>query len=411
MPNSNFNHSHNLHFPRISIDGSKNMKVLFAIRVVRELANKFALFFLPVFLFQLGQETNLFANWGLTPFQSGVVLLSSYFAMTRAIVFLVLIPAGNFMRKYGFSAAFMLSFLSYAIELIALRFAPENMNWIYLAIPADAVATALMWGGFNTLLSKGARRSRMGKDLGFMQVLLNLTWLIAPALSGMVIYLFGYEVLFTIGVGMVAVGSFLSYFVDFPNEKDSISVKELYFWLSDWRFWKLGVSVIGKAVYDNAIYIWPLYVFLLLGNTEKVGIVYSLSFLVSMVLSLFIGIRLDKEIKKRPFFISGGILSVLWFIRSQILGFWSIAVTDAIDKITGNFHWLFFDRVLMNRGKGREAFSYFTYREMIISLASFVFWALFASVFLFSKMEWNGLFLVGAIGVLMSLLISKKHED
>lgn len=387
------------------------MKLLFAIRVVRELANKFALFFLPVFLFQLGSETGFLSNYGLTPFQGGVILLSGYFALSRLLIFFTLIPSGNFMKKYGFSASFMLFFLAYAVELIALRFSSQDATWLWLAIPADAVATALMWGGFNTLLSKGARRSRMGKDLGFMQVLLNLTWLIAPTLSGFVIYIFGYEILFSIGVAMVAVGSLLSYFIDFANEKDNISLKEFKFWLNDWRFWKLGISVAGKAFYDNSIYIWPLYVFLLLGNTEKVGIVYSLSFLVSMVLSLFIGMRLDSEIRKKPFFISGGILSFLWVIRSQVLGFWSIAVTDAVDKITGNFHWLFFDRVLMNRGKGREAFSYFTYREMIISLATVVFWIIFAVIFIFSAMEWNGLFLVAAIGTLLSLLISKKHED
>ncbi|MFZ5438282.1 MAG: MFS transporter [Patescibacteria group bacterium] len=388
------------------------MKLLFAIRVVRELANKFALFFLPVFLFQLGQEIRfLSTEFGLTPFQGGVVLLAGFFILARLLIFFLLIPSGKFMKKYGFSASFMLSFLTYAIELIALRFATQNPNWLWLAIPADAMSTALMWGGFNTLLSKGARRSRMGTDLGFMQVLLNLTWLVAPALSGFVIFIFGYETLFSIGVAMVAVGSFLSYFIDFAQEKDNISLKEFKFWLNDWRFWKLGISLVGKAFYDNSVYIWPLYVFLLLGNTEKVGIVYSLSFLVSMILSLFVGLRLDSEIKKQPFFVSGGILSFLWYIRSQILGFWSIALTDAIDKITGNFHWLFFDRVLMNRGKGREAFSYFTYREMIVSFATVIFWLLFVVIFLFSSMEWNGLFLVAAIGTLLSLLISKKHED
>jgi hypothetical protein len=226
-----------------------------------------------------------------------------------------------------------------------------------------------------------------------------------------VIYIFGYEVLFSIGIALVAIGSFLSYFVDFPNEKDNISFKEFSFWLLDWRFWKLGISIFGKTIYDLSIYIWPLYVFLILGNTEKVGIVYSLSFLVSMVLSIFIGIKLDTEIKKKPFLVSGGVLSLLWYVRSQILGFWSIAFTDAIDKITGNFHWLFFDRVLMNRGKGREAFSYFTYREIIISFSSIVFWLIFVLLFLLSGMEWNGLFLVGAIGTLLSLLISNKHED
>ncbi len=411
MPGINLNHSHHFQFPRISIDDSKNMKVLFAIRVVRELANKFALFFLPVFLFQLGQQNNFLGETGLSSFQSGVLLMSLYFAATRTVVALVLIAVGNFIKKYGFSAGFMLSFLAYAVELIALRFSTTDISWLWLAIPADGMTTALMWGGFNTLLAKGARRSRMGKDLGFLQVLLNITWLVAPTLSGFVIYIFGYEVLFNIGIVMVAVGSFLSYFVNFPNEKDNISLKEFSFWLTDWRFWKLSISIFGKTIYDISIYVWPLYVFLILGNTEKVGIVYSLSFLVSMILSLFIGIKLDTEIKKKPFFVSGGILSLLWYVRSQIFGFWSIAITDAIDKITGNFHWLFFDRVMMNRGKGREAFSYFTYREIIISFASVAFWSIFLLIFLLSKMEWNGLFLVGAIGTLLSLLISNKHED
>jgi len=411
MPSINFNHSHLFNFPRVSIDGSKNMKLLFGIRVVRELANKFALFFLPVFLFQLGQENGFLSGWGLTPFQSGIVLLSVFMASAKLVTFFFLIPAGKFMKKYGFSAAFMLSFLAYAVELIALRFSAADPQWLWLALPADGVATGLMWGGFNTLLSKGARRSRMGKDLGFLQVLLNMTWLVAPALSGFIIYVFGYEIVFSIGVAMVAFGSLLSFFIDFPQEKDSISFKELAFWMGDGHFFKLGVSIIGKSIYDYALYIWPLYVFLILGNTEKVGIVYSLSFLASMIMSLFIGIQLDHEIKKRPFIISGGILSFLWLIRSSIFNFWSIAAIDAADKITGNFHWLFFDRILMNRGKGREAFSYFTYREMIASFGSLIFWAIFAGVFLFTNLEWQGMFVIAAIGTLMSLLISRKHED
>jgi hypothetical protein len=129
-----------------------------------------------------------------------------------------------------------------------------------------------------------------------------------------------------------------------------------------------------------------------------------------MILSLFIGAKLDKREHKRPFFISGGLLSLLWVIRSQIIGYWSIALVDAFDKLTGSFHWLFFDRVLISRGKGREAFSYFIYREIIISVTVVVFWSIFALTFLLWPLEWKGLFIMAAVGVLMSLLISKKHE-
>lgn len=410
MPNFNLRYSHHLHIPRITIDGSRDMKILFGIRVLRELANKFALFFLPVFLFQLGQSTNFLQSWGLSNFQSGILLVALYLGSQRLVALILSFPAGNFIRKYGFSAGLMFSHLLYAVMLVSLRMSLDNINWLLLGVLTDGVGSFLMWGCFHTLFSKGAKKSRMGADLGFIQLLLNLIWMIAPALSGIIIFLIGYEILFSIGLVIIGVIITLAAFLKVPHERDKISFKELAFWISDKRFIKLGVSIAGKTIYDLSIYVWPLYVFLLLGNTEKVGILYSLSFLFSMIFSLFIGAKLDHKERKKPFFISGGIISVLWAVRAQVFSFWSIALVDALDKITGNFHWLFYDRVLLNRGKGREAFSYFVYREMIVSITVVLFWALFISMFLAFPFEWKGLFTLASVGVLMSLLISKKHE-
>jgi MFS family permease len=378
--------------------------------MLRELANKFALFFLPVFLFQLGMSNQFLASQGLTEFQSGIVLMSLYLAGVRLSALLLSLPSGNFIRKYGFTAALILSHLLYAVMLVVFRVSLADFRWLLLGMFADGVSTTLMWGSFHTIFSKHAQKARMGRDLGFIQVLMNFIWMIAPALSGIVIFLLGYEVLFSVGLVVVGLIIILATFLDVPHERDTISFKELAFWVSERKFVKLSTSIAGKTLYDVAIFVWPLYVFLLLGNTERVGILYSLSFLLSMILSLFIGTKLDHQERKRPFFISGGLMSILWAVRSQIASFWSIALVDAFDKVTGNFHWLFFDRVLMNRGKGREAFSYFVYREMIISVTVVVFWSIFALAFLIWPLEWKGLFVMAAVGVLMSLLISKKHE-
>ena len=410
MPNFNFRHSHRLRIPRITIDSSRTMRLLFSIRIIRELANKFALFFLPVFLFQLGQSTHVLGDWGLSHLQSGIVLMSLYLAGARLSALLLAFPAGNFIRKYGFSAGLMLSHLLYAVMLVSFRVSMDNSSWLLVAMLADGVNSFLMWGCFNTLFSKGAKEARMGQDLGFVQLLLNLTWMIAPALSGVAIFLIGYEFLFSIGLVLTGILIVLSALLKAPHERDKISFKELAFWVNERRFVKLGVSIAGKAIHDLAIFVWPLYVFLLLGNTEKVGFLYSLSFLLSMILSLFIGVKLDHQQKKRPFFVSGGIISLLWALRAQVFSFWSIAVVDALDKITGNFHWLFFDRVLLNRGKGREAFSYFVYREMIISVTIVIFWSFFALMFLVFPFEWKGLFALAAVGVMMSLLVSRKQD-
>lgn len=410
MPSINLHTSHHFFFPRLSVDNSKNMRLLFGIRLLREIATKFSLFFLPVFLFQLGYQTHFLSQWGLTDFQSGVMSLALYSIVARFTAFVLTLPIGDFIRRHGYAASLMLSHLLYAVMLVSLRFSISDIRWLLLAAVADGVTGILMWGSFNTLFTKGAHKARMGKDLGLAQALLNFIWMVAPALSGLVIFLSGYEFLFTAGLILVGLAIVLAAFLDIPHERDDISFKELMFWVKDRRFVKLSVSIVGKTLYDLAIFVWPLYVFLLLGNTERVGVLYGLSFLLSIAASLFIGQKLDEQERRRPFAISGGLLSVLWIIRSQVLDFWSLTLVDAFDKITGNFHWLFFDRVLLNRGKGREAFSYFMYREIIISLTVIVFWSLFALMFIIWSIEWRGLFVMASVGVLLSLLVSKKHE-
>jgi MFS family permease len=386
------------------------MKLLFAIRILRELANNFALFFLPVFLFQLGQTSHFLASRGLSGFQSGIALMAIYFAGSKLIGLLFAIPAGDFIRRYGYTASLMLSHLLYAVMLIGFRLAINDLSWLWLAILGDGVCGILMWGSFNTLFSKWAPRTRMGHELGLVQALLNVIWMIAPALSGIIIFVFGYESLFSIGLIFVGTNILLARFLTIPHERDDVSFKELASWFKERRFVKLSASIAGKSIYDVAIFVWPLYVFILLGNTERVGVLYSLSFLLSVIFELFLSTRIDKQERRQPFFVSGGALSILWVLRSQVLTPWSIALVDAFDKITGNYHWLFFDRILLNRGKGREAFSYFVYREFIVGLTAAGFWVLFALMFLIWPLEWKGLFALAAVGVLLSLLVNKKHE-
>src|SRR3990172_5679783 len=361
----NLRYSHQVLFPRVTVDNSRNMKVLFSIRVLRELANKLALFFLPVFLFQLGISTRFLAAWGLTSFQSGVVLLALYFAVAKLMVVLLAIPAGDFIRRYVFAASLMLSHLLYAVTLIGFRLALENLNWLWLAIATDGVNSTLMWGSFNTLFSKDARKARMGRELGLIQALLNVIWMIAPAVSGIVIFMFGYESLFSAGLVIVGINILLAAFVTTARERDDVSLKEFSWWIRERRFLKLISFIGGKTIHDLAIFVWPLYVFLLLGNTERVGILYGLSFLLSVIIELFLSERIDHHHRRRPFYISGGMLSVLW---------------------------------------------YFIYREFIVGVSAMGFWLLFALIFLIWPLEWRGLFALAAVGVLLTLLVNKKHE-
>jgi len=96
-------------------------------------------------------------------------------------------------------------------------------------------------------------------------------------------------------------------------------------------------------------------------------------------------------------------------LRGFVVGIWSITILNAVDRLTSSFHWLFFDRSWILRGKGREALSYFVYREMIYSFAAIVFWLIVALLFYFFIFAWKSLFIVAGMGVLLTLLV-KEHQ-
>jgi hypothetical protein len=221
----------------------------------------------------------------------------------------------------------------------------------------------------------------------------------------------GIEVLFLIGLSLTMVSTILAMNMDTKVTQNSVSFKEFFRWLHEIRFVRLAASFAGKYLYDASIYIWPLYIFLILGSVEKVGYLYTVSLFLAMVFTYFAGHYVDNHKNKKPFYYSGGILSALTMMRSQVVSVWGIAFIDTFDRLLSNVYNVYFDTFFMRRGKGHSADSFFIYREMLLNLASIVFWGLIGLFFLFFS-GWQSLYLLASVGVLIGLLMKdSKHEQ
>ncbi|MBD3279208.1 MAG: hypothetical protein GF390_00670 [Candidatus Pacebacteria bacterium] len=402
--------SYHFHLPQFSFDHSRDLKLLYGIRIFRSLIGKLAMFFLPLFLFQLGPQVNWFTGWGLSEFQQGVVMIAGYYVLARSMSLLTAIPIGKLVIKTSHQLAFLFSHLLHSLVFIGLIYAPTQPAILLLVAIIDGIQINFIWNSYHSLLSFNALKKTMGQDLGLLRVLLNLIYMISPALGGLLVVLAGYQSLFMVSLFFELIGVICALLMNSKKLKDQISWQEFWSWLQEKRFVSLGFSFVGRYFHDATLVVWPLYVFLLLGQVDRVGYLYSLSLFLAMMVSLFMGWHLDHHKSRKPFLLSGGILSILWIIRSFIFNIWSIAIVDMIDKLTGNFHWLFYDRALFNRGKGSQAYSYFVYREMIVSATAVVFWTVFALLFIVFPLGWRGLFGLAAIGVALSLLVREQSH-
>lgn len=387
---------------------TKNLKYIYAIRLIRELTNQLMIFFLPVYYFSM--RFPFMSNWRLSVLQEGIFNVAMIYLLTYIIVFLSSIPTAKLLNKYGIRHGFLMGHLLYAAFALSLCFSKNYPYLLFLGAVIDGVQINFFWNTYHYALSRNSKETKVGSNLGIINFLLNLLAMISPALGGLIIVALGYQALFLLGLVLVLCGAIFAILIDNAQVRDSISWREFLTWLKEPGFRRLGLTFAGRYFNDATINLWTLYMFLLLGSTDGVGYFYSLSLFLALFISYSAGSFIDQNKGHKHFFVSGGFLSIFWILRGFLVNIWFITILNAVDKITSSFHWLFFDRSWILRGKGREALSCFVYREMISSFAAVIFWSLVAILFYFFVTAWRSLFVLAAVGVLLTLLI-KEHKD
>lgn len=393
----------------LSFQKTKNLKYVYAIRLIRELANQLVVFFLPIYFFNI--RFPFMSQFELSTLKEGIFNVAIIYGFTRLVSFLSAIPISKILIKFGIRHGFLMGHLCYVLFVLLLYLSKENPYLIFLAAVVNGFQTNFFWNSYHYSLSRNSDQSKIGANLGIINFLLNLLAMISPALGGLIIVTLGYQSLFLLGLVIVLFGVIFSVLLDNVKVRDAISFKEFFTWLKEPGFRRLALTFTGHSFNDGTMSLWSLYMFIILGTVQGLGYLYSLSLFLALFISYAAGSFIDKSKNKKQFLLSGSFLSIFWVLRGFLVNIWSITILNAIDKLTASFHWLFFDRSWILRGKGREALSYFVYREMIYSLATIIFWLIVVVLFSFFIVAWKSLFIVAAVGVMLTLLIKEHHTE
>lgn len=376
--------------------------------ISRQIATNLSFFYLPLFLFEQAQHFSWW-GWSLNDIQKGMIVIAAFYLTERLIGAVFSLVQAQFSIKIGHDWSMVLGTFSYIGFLICFAQASSSV-WLMVA---GAILAGLQlvfyWPSYNTLITRLSYKNHMGRSLGGFIFLQNMASMLSPTVGGLVILFLGYDYLFYISVVFLLISLIGLFQLDLQMEKDEVSIKEYLEWMKEKSFVKLSASQSGRYFYDASITLWPLYVYLLLGNVEKVGYIYSLSIFLAMIVGLLAGYALDKKRQKtrKPFYLSGGFLSTLSIMRMVVGTVWGVVIVDACSRVVANFHWLFNDRILHTRGKGSQEFSYFVYYALNRALGATLFWLVLLLFFFLVPIGWIGLFMLGSLGVLLSLMIQE----
>lgn len=386
------------------------MRWVYIMRFLREFVSNLTTFFVPIHLYRLVAHRDVLAFLPGTELQRGITGIALYFLVYRLVTLLTAIPAARLGTRIGHVSLLLINhllFIGYLGSLFAGRWHPEL---IFLAAIFEGLQVSTFWPSYETVMAKAATAKLVGEDLGVLQFLLKLTNLMAPALGGAIIAMFGFSTVCLIGLIGTALSMMAVSQMVVKPETDRVSWAEFWMWLRQSAFDRLALTYFGRYLNDAVLVLWPVYIFLVVGSIERVGFLYSFSLFMALLISFIAGVYVDHARSRKPFYLSGTILSILWVVRSQIWNFWHIAIVNTLDKLTADFHWLFYDALFIKRGQGDQAYSYFTYKEVILSLTALVFWSVVIGLFAVVSNGWTSLFVLAAVGVLLSVLIKDSHH-
>ncbi|HEX7018318.1 MAG TPA: hypothetical protein VF209_05440 [Patescibacteria group bacterium] len=397
---------YHFHLPHYHVDHDRDLKLLFGSHLIFTTLGSLIFFFFPLFLFQFSQVMPLAFLSDYSPLQQGLILIAFYYALMRVVALLTTIPIANLLAHQGTRFCLLFAHVLFILKLVLLTQVTFYPELIFLTAVIQGVFINAYWMSYHLMMTQKTHVTNLGKDLGLLQFMVEFCKMLTPAIGGLIIVTLGYSILFASGILLLLLSLMLVLSFKTNRLVQEVTLAEVKNLMVNPSFSRHIFTFGGRYLNDAIITLWPLYVFLFLGAIDKVGYLYSLSLLLALVLSLITGAYIDKAKSKTGFYVSGGMLGAVWLSRLAAFTPITIALTDTLDKLIAPVTWLFYDTLLFKAARGKSTLLFFTTREISISLWAIGLWTAVGIIFMVIDSAWQALFILAAIGVLLSLLMT-----
>lgn len=388
----------------------RDQKGLWVTSFFRQLGFALIHVFSIVFIFEMGRS--YFLGGGVS---NGLIFLLLYLIGLFLTVNLSIIwVANNIIRRIGYrkSIGISLVFTSLGFLCLALADITQSLTFIYITSVLKGLGISHYWVTYYTLFTDDTSNEHIGSSFGLLDAFAKLGQIIAPLIGAALAVFFGFKFLFLFGILFLILSGIPMFFLKHHLHLDEVSWKELFSWSSEPRFLRLTLALGGRNIHEKLrTIVWPVYVFLLIGTIEGMGLFQSIVLLSATIFTFIVAIFFDKKSDKRIQFLGVVGNICFWISRLFVNTLTQIVVIDSADRLFETFSRTYFFGYLFRRAKGRESFSFVVY---------WIFWdsfwfigaliSLIAILIVFGiSAFWLALVALGILGSLLSLLI-QEHK-
>lgn len=406
MPITHLGRHHTLFFFQ------KSLRNLFWASFLRESGFSLVGIFTLIYIFRLGSG-RLFFDWpSLTQTQVGLLTVVIYVLILRTSALLSVFPSARIASIVGLPISAVIGNMLAAGKFAVLAASIANPWLIFLAAALQGLQIVSFEPAYNTMFAHQASFSKVGRDVGAFTFILRLTHALLPAVAGTLILGFGFSVAFVGSMTLLLLSNIPLLFMRWHEVLPPPSLRAFFSWYGNQLDRRVFTAICGKYVADVVLELWPIYLILLFGQIEQVGLLISLALFISLITTYLSGWYIDHTKKNIPFVAGGVFIAIFWIGRIGITALSLVLSLEVAQKIVESFFNPSFDVTLYKIAKHLKTYEFYVYKEVALSLVSLFFWSALGVIFFVFGAVWDWLFIVAALGIITATILytTKQYE-
>lgn len=361
----------------------------------------------------------LYAHSAVANFALSVVLLFEpiflynvlHFSVEKILVFMavvyavyiVLIPlGGKFASIFGYRHSIAISAPFQIFYWLGLLASITYPNAAFVAAAVYGVQKTFYWPGFHCVMARFSRQEQVGREFGVEYAIIIFMQVLGPLVGGLLSQYFGLPAAFLLA-SLLYCGSI----VPLLTAKE-IFVPKVYQYKDTLALYKnfpkkfLGYLGFGEELL--VLTIWPVYIFVVIENYQKIGIVATAASLIAAFLALFIGKITDQYTKRVLIKIGAFFTAIVWVARLTVTNIWNTFAVDSMSRTTKELHFIPISTLTYLRAEATHIVPYVVFFEQSLAIGKLL--ACLIGILLFSLTgSFMVLFILAAVISLLYMYI------
>jgi MFS family permease len=375
-----------------SVHLKPEMRELYQFSLLFSFASALILIFEPIFFYKLGL---------------GLSTIALYYAIHYTL-YVVLLPLGaKFAASFGTERSLTFSLPIFVLYFLSLAAIPDFPRCFWLALVLLTLHKIFYWPAYHAALAKQGDGGNRGTELSWLTVLRFGVGVAGPLIGGLIAASFGFQALFLLTAVTVLISAAPLLKTREHYRPVTFSYREPWRALVVKRNRGMVLAMMGMGENLIDLVFWPIFMFIVLGSADKVGVISAATTAVMAFVGFGIGEMADRFSRRSLLRLHLPFMVVGYLFRPLAVSPLGILLTDTLNKLAYigvNLPMLY---RLYEQARGSGYLKYATAFEMVLAIAKaitawFLVW-LFAVTVPFTALTLT--FILSALLALMYMFL------